>query len=388
VNQKQFILVLIVLVVLVAGGAGVAWWKRASYEVADTRVGQKLIADFKVADVTQIAIADAQGAVTLARGERGWTVKERGDFPADFDPVRDLLVKLAELKVVQTEGLTDAIKPRMQLAAPGSGAKPEETGVTVKLQGRDGKNIADMVLGKRMFKPSQMAGIGGEGLPSGRYVWVASDPQRVNVVSEPFSNVTSKPQQWHARELLRVEHVKAIAAIGPDGKEKWSVAKDSEAGDWKLRGAGKLDPGKAQDAASTLYGVQINDVPATVSDSEAGFDKPTRIRAETFDGWTYELAIGKPAANDRYYVKSTVNGSVPESRTAPAEEKAEEKEKADKQFTERKEMLAAKLEREKALSGRTVLLAKSTVEPLLRDRSALLVVDKPKDQKKKKAAKK
>lgn len=382
-NRKQFVLILAVVVLLVAGGFGVAWWQRTSYEADDARVGQKLVAAFKIDEVAEVRIADARDSATLIRGERGWTVKERGGFPADFDPVRDLLVKLAELKVVQNEGLSEATKPRLQLAAPGGGAKPEETGVSVELKSRDGNTIAHIVLGKRTFKPSQVARVGGEGIATGRYVWVAADAQRVAVVNEPFSQINAKPQSWLARELLRVERIKSVAAIAPDGKEKWAVVKDTEAGDWKWSGAGKLDTGKAQDAASALYGLQIADAAPNVGDADAGLDKPLRIRAQTFEGWTYELAIGKQSPEDRYYTRSTVTGTVPDSRTPPSDEKAEDKEKADKAFGERKEMLAAKLEREKAVSARTVLIAKSTLEPLLRDRNAFVAVAKPKDADKK-----
>jgi hypothetical protein len=122
VSRNQFLVLLAALVVLVAGGAGVAWWKRSSYEVADTRVGKPLLEGFKVDEVAQVDLADAQGAVTLVRGEGGWSVKERAGFPADIEPIRDLLVKLHELKVVQAEGLTEAVRPRMQLAAPSAGA--------------------------------------------------------------------------------------------------------------------------------------------------------------------------------------------------------------------------------------------------------------------------
>jgi hypothetical protein len=373
VTRKQFLLILAAVIVLVGGGMGVAWWKRTSYERADARVGQRLVSGLTINDVAEVRIADARDTVTLVRGERRWTVKERGDFP--------------EQKVVQTEGLSDAVKPRLQLAAPGSGAKPEETGVAVELKGRDGKSIAQLVLGKRTFKSSQAARPGSEGVATGRYVWVAAEPQRVNVISEPFSNVAAKPQSWLARDLMRVERIKSVTAVGPDGKEKWSMVKDTEAADWKWSGAGKLDTGKAQDAASALYGLQIADVAPNVSDSDAGLDKATLIRAQTFEGWTYELVIGKQAGKegpeDRYYARSTVTGAAPESRTASNDEKPEDKEKADKAFADRKELLATKLEREKTLSGRVVLIAKSTLEPLLRERSALLVVEKPKDAAKK-----
>jgi hypothetical protein len=381
VNRNQFLIALVALAVLVGGGVWLGQWKRSSYEVADTRVGQRLLEGFKVDDVAQVNVADAQGTVTLVRGEGGWSVKQRGGFPADVEPIRDLLVKLHELKVVQAEGLTDAVRPRMQLAAPGAGAKPEETGTLVELKGRDGNPVAKLVLGKQATKESKMPGL-GQGIPTGRYVWVAADPQRVSVVNEPFSAVAAKPEGWLAKELMRLERPKSLVVSGPDGRERWSVSKDAEGSDWKLAGAGKFNSGRAQDAASALYGLRIADAAAGVSDAEAGLDKPTRVRATTFEGWTYEVRIGKPAAGGRHYVKTSVTGAVPEARTAAADEKPEDKEKNEKAFAERKALLAAKLAREKAVAGQTVLVESSSVEPLLRDRAALLAVEKPRGAKK------
>lgn len=379
-TRNQFLVVLAALVVLVAGGAGVAWWKRSAYEVSDIRVGQRLLEGFKVDEVTQVDVADAQGTVTLVRGERGWSVKERGGFPADIEPIRDLLVKLQELKVVQAEGLTDAVRPRMQLAAPGAGAKPEETGTLVELKARDGKSVAKLVLGKQAMKETRGPGL-GMGVPSGRYVWVAADPQRVSVVSEPFASVAAKPQDWLAKELLRLERPKSLIVAGPDGRERWSVSKDSEGSDWKLAGAGKFNAARAQDAASALYGLRIADAAAGVSDADAGLDKPTLVRATTFEGWAYEVRIGKPAPGGRRYVKTGITGAAPETRTPAADEKPEDKEKNEKAFTDRKELLAAKLAREKAVAGQTVLVESASLEPLLRDRAALLAVEKPRGAK-------
>ncbi len=379
-SGKQFLVVLAALIVLVAAGFGLQSWKRSSYQAVDTRVGQRLVEGFKVDDVASIDIVEPKATVTLVRGERGWTVKERGDYPADVEPIRDLLLKLQELKVVQAEGLSDAVKPRLQLAAPDAGAKPEDTGTLVDLKGRDGKSVAKLVLGKKTLKEIKIPGLPG-GVPSGRYVWVAADPQRVSVVNESFGNVVAKPEQWLSKELLRFERPKSITTFGPDGKEKWAVSKDKEDAEWRLAGPGPLDLQKAYDASSALYSLQVADAAPGVTDADAGLDKPTTVRAETFEGWTYELQIGKPAADNRYYVRSKVTGIVPEARKALGDEKAEDKEKADKVFAEQKELLAAKLAREQALAGRTVLVAKTGVDPLLRDRDALIKADKPKDAK-------
>lgn len=375
-DRRQFILVLVALVVLVAGGWGVVKWQRGGYEAADSRVGQKLLPGFRVDDVAQIEIVDAAGTVTLVRSERGWTVKERGGYPADFDAIRDLLLKLEALKVVQVEGITDALRPRMQLAAPGGGAKPEETGTVLELKGRDGKSLARLVLGRKTTKQVSIPGIPADSVPSGRYVLAASDPQRMSVVAEPFSAVVAKPQNSIARDYLKVERVKSITVLGPDGRERWTVTRPDEAAGWKWSAPAKLDTGKAQDAASALHAMRIDDVAAGASDADVGLDRPVVARVQTFDGWAYEVRVGKPAPEDRYYVRGSVTGTVPEKRAPRADEKAEEKDKADKAFVERQAALKAKLEREQALGAFVVLLPKSAVEPLLRDRAALVAVEK------------
>ena len=196
----------------------------------------------------------------------------------------------------------------------------------------------------------------------------------------------AKPEQWLSKELIRYERPKSITTSGPDGKEKWSVSKEKEDAEWKLAGPGALDLQKAYDASSALYALQITDAAPGVSDADSGLDKPTTVRADTFEGWSYELKIGKAGPDNRYYARSSVTGTVPEARKPAGDEKPEDKEKADKAFAEQKELLAAKLAREQALAGRTVLIPKTAAGPLLRDRQAMLKVDtaKDKDVKKKK----
>jgi hypothetical protein len=383
-DRKQFILVLVVLAVLAAGGWGVLKWQRGSYEAADSRVGQKLLPGFRIDDVAQIEIVETGATVTLVRTEGGWSVKERGGYPADIGAIRELLLKLEALKVVQAEAIADALRPRMQLAAPGGSAKPEETGTVLELKARDGKSLARLVLGKKATRQVSMPGLPGDSVPSGRYVLVASDPGRMNVVAEPFSTVAAKPQQWLARDYLKVERIRSLTVLGPDGKERWSVMRPDEAAGWKWSASGKLDGGKAQDGASALYAMQIADAAAGVSDADAGLAKPTAVRAQTFDGWTYELRIGKAAPEDGYYAKASVSGTVPDKREPRDDEKAEDREKEDKAFAERQAAMKAKLAREQGLGAFTVLLPKSAVEPLLRERAALVAVEKKGEKGKKK----
>lgn len=380
-SGRQFVLVLVALAVLAAAGWAVYDWKRASYEVADSRVGQKLLPGFRIDEVGEIAITAGSGTVTLVRSDRGWTVKERGGYPADVGAIRDLLLKLEEAKVVQAEGLTDAIRSRLQLDAPGGASKPDASGTVLELKARDGKPLARLVLGRQTTKQASVPGLPAASVPSGRYVLVAADPQRAIVIADPLAAVAAKPQQWLARDYLKVERIRALEVLDPDGKERWSVLRPDEAAGWKWSAPEKLDGGKAQDAASALYAIRIDDAAADASDATTGLDRPVTVRAQTFDGWSYELRIGKPAPEDRYYVRASVTGTVPDQRTPRPDEKAEDREKEDKAFAERQAALKAKLAREQALGVYTVLVPKATVEPLLRERSALIAVDK-KDEKK------
>ncbi len=55
-----------------------------------------------------------------------WVVKERGDYNASVQEIGDLLVKLPDVKVVQTEAVGASLLPRLNLVAPGKDVKPED----------------------------------------------------------------------------------------------------------------------------------------------------------------------------------------------------------------------------------------------------------------------
>src|ERR1700741_3405630 len=102
-NRKQFLILVIALIVL--GGAGIALFYQdiAAYRASGAKIGARLLPELKLAEVAQIKLQDGKSQVTLVRKETGWVVRERGDYPAGFQQISDLLVKLYELKVTQAE---------------------------------------------------------------------------------------------------------------------------------------------------------------------------------------------------------------------------------------------------------------------------------------------
>ena len=73
-----------------------------------------------------------------------------------------------------------------------------------------------------------------------------------------------------------------------------------------------------------------------------------------------------------YPVLVAVKATLPNERKPAADEKPEDKAKLDQQFQEKQKQLGEKLAKEQKLAGRPYLIAKATVEQLLKERSALL----------------
>src|SRR5688572_20915404 len=104
-NRKQFLILMVALLVLGGVGFALFWQDLADYRASGAKIGAKLVKDIKIADVAQIDLRDATSRVTLVRKDTGWIVPERSNYPADFKAISDLIIKLVDLKVVQAEAV-------------------------------------------------------------------------------------------------------------------------------------------------------------------------------------------------------------------------------------------------------------------------------------------
>jgi hypothetical protein len=114
---------------------------------------------------------------------------------------------------------------------------------------------------------------------------------------------------------------------------------------------------------------------------ETGLDRPTVAKVETFDGFTYVLKLGqKPGStnttDDNFALQVAVSAELPKERTAAPDEKAEDKERLDKEFKEKTTKLEDKLKQEKAYAGWTYTVSRWTVDPLLKKRHEYLQEEK------------
>jgi hypothetical protein len=375
-NRKTFLILIILLVVL--GGAGLAlfWQDLSAWRSTGTKIGSKPFEKLPVNEVAQIRLYDGQGEVTLALKDGRWVVRQRGDYGASVQEIGDLLVKLPDLKVVQTENVGATLLPRLNLVAPGKAdkadakadaKKAEGAGTELELSDQSGKVIGTLLLGKKYVKiePSPLP-IKQE-TPVGRYVLSPGSPT-VLVLSDALKNADAKPAQWLAREFFKAERIKSLAASG-DGAQ-WKIARKAEYDPWKFAdGGGELDPSKAVAAVNALAGLTFADVAPDVK-AEA-FDKPRTLIAETYDNLVYTIRIAKKPGGDDYYLAVAVSGTPARARVPEKGEKPADKERLDQQFDESLKKLDARLKLEQGLAAWTYVVAAKTLEPLIKTRGEL-----------------
>ena len=375
-NRKQFLVLLAVLVVL--GGAGLAlfWSDIAAYRATGAKIGAKLLPQLKIADVAEVRLQDAKHQTTLLRKEKVWVVQERGGYTASFADISDLLIKLVELKVTQSEQVGASLHARLELADPAKGsdaAEPrrgEGAGTAIEFKDASGKRLARIVLGKKVLKkdPLNPLPAAKDGVPAGRYVRVEGAGDTVVVVSDPLNSAEARTGRWLNKDFFKAERIRTLA-VGPEGAAPhWKIARAEEWGQWMFASGGDvLNPSAAVSATNKLSQLSFNDV-STGAAPMAG--KPLVAVAETFDNLVYTVKMAKLAKGDDYLVTYTVTGEPPKARVPEKGEK--DKDKRDKEFEQSRKRLMDRVAQEQALSRWTFVLPKNELEPLLKSRGDML----------------
>lgn len=373
-NKKQIRILLILLII--SSGAGIVLRNRnhQSWSGGGQSVGQKLLGTFQVNDVAQIVIQSGTNTLTVARQADIWRVRERSDYPANFATVSSVLLKLRDLKVVQTEQVGASQLARLELLPPGAGSK---TATRVELRDSNAKPLKTLLLGKKHMnkssRPSQFGDMEG-GFADGRYVMTDASSGSVAVISDALNDLEAQPQTWLNKEFVKIEKVKSLAVTFAEATNSWKLARDTENGEWKLAGAKeteKLDSGKLFAFNNPLTSAQISDVAIGLTPEQTGLAQPTTLTIETFDGFSYTLHTGRQTNSD-VFINVTVSANLPKERAAGKDEKAEDKTKLDKEFADNLKKLETKLTDESALSKWTYLMPNWTFESLLKKRGELL----------------
>lgn len=340
--------------------------------------GGKVI-EFPINDVAKIKIKDAKSELTLVKKGDDWVVPQRADYPANYEKVGAFIRQLWELKTGQDVKVGDSQLARLELIEPGKG---EKSGTLVEFFSADDKVLGALLLGKKQMRQTPAGaeagmmgmGLNTDGLASGRYVKPVGGT-KVSLISSVLDEADPAPQFWVSNAFIKVDAPKSISVEGPKAGQKWTVTREAANADWQLAGAKpdeKLDSNKIFSFGNLLSEPKVADVlGADAKAEEIGLDKPTKATIQTFDGFTYDLKIGKGDTNS-IPVQVEVKASFPKERTSEKDEKPEDKAKRDEEFKTKLKGLEERLANEQKFAGHTFLIPQFAVEALLKDRAGLL----------------
>ena len=358
--NARIVAVLVVLLAALGGGALLVRQQADSQKPADAAsLGQPVFKGLQAASVAAVAIRQPKGAITIENKGDRWVIAELDGFPADYDKLRDFVLKAIALKVGQSEPIGEKDRARLLLDAGGT---------MIEMRGADGKPLARLTAGKKYFKvepenPERAMG-------DGRYVALPGDEKRVIVISDPLTQASAKTADWISKAGFDVEKVGSLELHAADGNT-WKIERSGDNADWKLAGARgdeKLEISMANAAAYTFGRIEIADVaPKGLKPEDAGLDKPTVVTATTLDGLTYTLKVGRLEGDNHYASMAVAGEPKPEGPDAEA----------------RRKKIDERLPREKALAQYVFLVPKAKLEDILKKRADLLA---KKDEKKKVAA--
>jgi hypothetical protein len=386
-NKKQ--LLLVIVLGLVIGAAGLYQYQRRQAPSKDSRMGAKLLGDFDVNTVAGLRLQSASNEVHVLKSGDIWTVQERAGYPANFSTIADFVRKLADLKVVKPVRVAASRLPMLELVAPDK----KGPGVLVELRDAAGKPVRSLLLGAKHMREGRGGGpMGDTGWPDGRYIMVDGKADNIALVSDALTQAEPKPEDWISKDFIKVEKLKAVNVTASVATNNWNLARDTENGEWKLadaKGDEKADASKCSGLNYLLQSASFNDVATAWSFGET--NKPSCTAAlATFEGFTYAVKLAPKPGSEDYYLQVAIGADLPKERTPGKDEKPEDKEKLDKEFKEKNQKLQDKLKTEKPYEKWTYIVSKWTVDNLLKERKEFLAEKKeePKKEEPKKEEKK
>jgi hypothetical protein len=356
-NRKQFIFILVALAVIGSAGLVVINRHKESWDVREAKVGEQLLPNFRLNDVAAIHIKGVSD-LNIENQDGLWRVRERGGYAANYEQIKALLIRMKDIKIVQSEEVGPSQRGRVELDEPGEGAGG---GMLVEFKDAHGKVLDSVLVGKRHIRPETASDpFRMHGLFDGCYVLLPNEPENVLLISDELASISGEPGVWLKKEFYKIENVKSLSLADTNGVNVWTLTRETESTPWALadsKPGDVLDTTIAPQTVEVLSFLSFVDVVSNAAPAESRMEKPIVVSVETFDGFSYTLNVARPQQQEEnYQVALGVQAEIPSV--------------ADEKTTRLRDKLAR--ESRLAESGWSYLIESRLIEPLICERAHLL----------------
>lgn len=253
-RKSTFLLLVLATVVFVAAAVyAVLSHERAAVPVAQ---GQRALPDLaaRLGDLAWMRLAQGSNKTDFTAIGGRWVLVAKGNYPANAGKVRRLLLGLADLTLVEAKTRRPELLWRLDLDDPSNGRS-----TLVRLQGRTGGTVAELIVGKTR---RDRLGSGNDGV----YVRKPGDEQAW--LARGSLDLGADLQGWLDRRIIDLPpaRIATITLTGSDGKEL-KLRREASGGRFAVAdppdGAQlKADAALAEPAA-VLSGLELDDVLTT-----------------------------------------------------------------------------------------------------------------------------
>jgi len=281
----------------------------------------------KINDISLIMVTAKTQTATITRDENVWVVKEKSKYPADLSKVRELLLGLAELKILEPKTKNPELYDKLGLQDV---TAEDSLSHMVTTKDGAGKILAEAVIGKR--RPAK-----GDPSQDEVYIRIPGDPQTWlaigNLPVEPM------PGSWLDKSVYEIEpkRVKVAQITHPDGTTVELEKETPEDLDYQLvnipKGAEIQSQFTLNNMVSTLAALTLEDVKAESEVSSKGKKVVTAV-FETFDGLEGIVKIWKDEEQYLISVSTAFNPTLIWKHQSKEDEKIQKAEAKDQPASE------------------------------------------------------
>ncbi len=384
-KSKNLRILLMVTVLLVA----FAYYRDTQQRERDRDIatsGDPVFPAMDINRVAQLTLDDGQARVTIQRSDDRWIVVEKHGYAADFSRVRDLLLRIADLRVGRSLHLDDRLLGELALLRPDATENRDQSGMHIALNDNAGTLLATLTLGKTFYGDRDTQ---RDTMPfqwrdaDGRYV--VTHQGDAFLVSEPFQRVDAKPDEWLDRGFLDVPS-RALVTLAWEGLERDTIllTREQTQDPWQLEALPddrELDSASIDALIRTLRNLAFDDiVDPSLADEMIGMSAAhvVTLTARADDGRRYNLAIGDAATIDNRTRHALRVSAAYDLLPAPLSDMDDE---SAKQHVEIMHQHAETIDRiNERLSGWTYWIDTATAEKLRIDRDDILNEPEPPEE--------
>ncbi len=258
-------------------------------------------------DVSRLVVKGAgdKTLATLVRGDKGWTLAEKGGYGVDGGKLRELLLKLSQARLVEQK---TANKDKYAALGVQDIADADAKGVQIELQG--------------LAQPVSLI-IGDANPHGGSYVRRAGDAQ--SWLTATTLSVDKDAAHWLSKDIASIaaSRIARVNLTHADGSTLAIVKQAPGDADFTLvdmpKGREAGDAFSINSIAGVLEGLRFDDVlPAREAAPEAG---ALKAHFETFDGLVIEATAWQKEGKDRAVFVASLDATQADKGIAEAQAK-------------------------------------------------------------------